>query len=230
MVKHFLVAATLLASISSVSAKTIWSDFSVTGLTGSDYELGDNSREVLSFEHTAGTTWGDSFMFFDRLTSSDGSVETYGEFTARIKLTEFDGVFKNLYVVPSMEMGPGNNYLLGLGTDINTSIFDFATLTLFARDNNDGDASMQATFVWGMPVGPLYYDGFIDLATGVDNTQFGDTEMQMNFTSQLKYDLGPMFQLENKLFVGIEYVFWNNKFGVDGIDERNMNLLVKMHF
>ncbi|MDC2890385.1 hypothetical protein [Psychrosphaera algicola] len=64
-------------------AKTKWSDFSLSYLKGSDYELGDNKREVISFEYANGSTWGDTFMFFDRLISDNGDVETYGEYNSR---------------------------------------------------------------------------------------------------------------------------------------------------
>jgi len=70
----------------------------------------------------------------------------------------------------------------------------------------------------------------MDYATGVDNTAYGDTEAQMNFTSQLKFNLASMLNLDTKLYVGVEYAYWNNKFGIEGADERNVNLLVKYHF
>jgi len=35
---------------------------------------------------------------------------------------------------------------------------------------------------------------------------------------------------DNKLYVGVEYVMWTNKFHVDGVDEENANLLIKAHF
>lgn len=52
----------------------------------------------------------------------------------------------------------------------------------------------------------------------------------MNFTSQLKYNLASLLSLDSEVFVGVEYVFWNDKFGISGVNERNANLLVKVHF
>ncbi|MFT5852739.1 MAG: hypothetical protein ACI87J_002718, partial [Colwellia sp.] len=51
-----------------------------------------------------------------------------------------------------------------------------------------------------------------------------------NFTSQLKYNLASILDLDTKLYVGVEYAYWVNKFGIDGVDENNINLLVKYHF
>ena len=103
------------------------------------------------------------------------------------------------------------------------------SINFYLKNNGDGDSNFQTTIVWALPLAPFTYDGFLDYATGVDNTAFGDTEAQMNMTSQLKYDLAPMFNLDTKLYVGVEYVFWLNKFGIDGVDEKNANFLLKYH-
>ncbi|MBL4765196.1 MAG: nucleoside-binding protein [Colwellia sp.] len=230
MFKPLLITILCLSSITA-QAKTVWSDFSLTYLNGSNYEVGDKDREVVTFEYVSGTTWGDTFMFFDRLESSNGDVETYGEFSPRFKIKDFaDSVIKSVYFAPSVELGPETNYLVGVGLDLDISYFDYFQLNTYFRNNGDGDNSEQLTLVWGLPIGPLYYDGFMDYATGVDNTMFGDTEAQMNFTSQLKYNLASLLDLDTKLFVGIEYAYWNNKFGIKGVDEKNVNLLVKYHF
>ena len=241
MIKKISFAFLLLTASIGTQAKTVWSDYSVSYLNGSDYEVGDNEKQIWTIEYASGTTWGDHFMFFDRLESDDGTFETYGEFTPRFKVSEFSaGIFKNLYFAPSVEMGPSNNYLWGISTDVAIVHFKFIKLSFYARDNGNGDGSFQTTLAWAVPIGPLVYDGFIDYATGADNVDIGggvlvDRETQMNFTSQLKYDLAPHFNLENKLYVGIEYVFWNNKFGIKDsptfkTDERNANLLIKYHF
>jgi nucleoside-specific outer membrane channel protein Tsx len=98
-------------------------------------------------------------------------------------------------------------------------------VNFYHRNNDQGDNNYQTTLVWGLPLGPLYYDGFIDYATSNDNKS-----TSMNFTSQLKYDLAPFLGISSKLYLGLEYVYWQNKFGIDGVDEKNANLLVKYHF
>ena len=237
MVKQVLSLVFLFSFSSVCAAKTLWSDFSVTYLNGNNYQVGDSDREVYTFEYAAGTDWGDAFLFVDRLKSANGDYETYGEFTPRIRVSSFEtSWFKNVYVVPSVEMVANefvgdNNYLLGLGTDLVIPGFNYVQLTGFHRNNERGDNSWQATLVWALPIGPLMYDGFIDYATHVDNIVPGTNgKTHMNFTSQLKYDIAPHLNLDNKFYLGIEYVYWNNKFGIDGVDERNVNLLAKFHF
>ena len=227
MLKKLLATLVLTAAATSVNAKTLWSDFSVTALKGNDYEVGDSDRTVITFEHAAGTSWGDSFLFFDRLESDDGSTETYGEFSPRIKLKELDGFVKAIYAAPSVEIGQGfTNYLYGVGADLDVPGFTYFKANVYLRDNDFGDSSEQLTFVWGLPIGPLWYDGFMDYATSTG----GNSKAQMNLTSQLKYDIAPHIGYDSKFYVGIEYVFWNNKFGINGVDERNVNLLAKFHF
>ena len=211
----------------TVSAKTVWSDFSVTYLNGSNYEVGDSDRQVMTLEHAAGTSWGDSFMFFDHLVSDNDDTETYGEFSPRIRLTKLDNSFLTaLYLAPSAELGDGfTNYLFGIGTDLSIPGFNYFKVNAYHRNNEFTDSNYQLTVTWGVPIGPLYYDGFMDWTNSVDNN-----EASMNLTSQLKYDVAKYVGLDSKLFLGVEYVFWNNKFGIDGVDERNVNLLVKYHF
>ncbi|MCJ8318867.1 MAG: nucleoside-binding protein [Colwellia sp.] len=220
----------------SVYAETLWSDYSVTYLQGSHYEVGDENRKVVTFEYVSGTSWGDHFMFVDNLHSDNGDVEIYGEFSPRFKLMQLDSdVITNLYIATTVEMGAFSgasgytsnvtNYLVGLGVDVKIPYFNFFKVNVYHRNNEHGDNNYQTTLAWAMPLGPLYYDGFIDYATSND-----DNATSINFTSQLKYDLASLLGLSSKLYLGIEYVYWQNKFGIDGVDEKNANLLVKYHF
>ena len=66
---------------------------------------------------------------------------------------------------------------------------------------------------------------FLDYSTASDTNA-----REMNFTSQIKWDLGPLIGATAPFYVGMEYAYWNNKFGIDGVNERNPCLLVKWHF
>ncbi|MBL4909174.1 MAG: nucleoside-binding protein [Alteromonadaceae bacterium] len=217
-------------------AKTLWSDYSVTFLRGNNYEIGDSNRYVGTIEYASGTTWGDNFMFIDRLVSDNGDNEIYGEFSPRFKISSVDNdFFKNIYVATTIEMenfsassGFSNsftNYLVGVGTDLKIPHFNYFQLNFYRRNNELDKANYQMTLAWGIPLGSLYYDGFLDYATSTDIAK-----ATLNFTSQLKYDIAPIIGLTSKLYVGIEYVYWQNKFGIDGVDEKNINLLIKYHF
>lgn len=229
--KKLLAGLALAATVTSVNAKTLWSDYSVTYLNGSNYEVGDSDREVITFEYASGTTWGDHFMFVDRLNSSDGSLETYGEFTPRVKIKELGGFVKNVYFAPSIEFADhATNYLFGIGTDLDIPYFNFFQLNAYVRKNDNASNSFQTTLVWSVPVGPFSYTGFLDHATGHDTDAGGKVHTHTNITSQLGYDIAPHIGYDNKFLIGVEYVHWNNKFGIKGVNERNVNLMAKIHF
>jgi nucleoside-specific outer membrane channel protein Tsx len=213
-------------------AEQLWSSASFSLLRGEQYRLGDSDRTIVTFEHVSGHDWGDTFLFIDRLESDDGTSETYGEFNFRYGLHEWsEQTIKKLYFAVSAETGEGfTNYLYGLGLDWDIPGFTYFQTNLFLRNNDFAEQTEQLTVIFAMPAGPLLWDGFIDFASAGTN-DFGQRfTASTNFTSQLKYDLAPTLGLSSPFYAGVEYVFWQNKFGIKGINERNVNLLLKWHF
>nr|WP_010133692.1 outer membrane protein OmpK [Microbulbifer agarilyticus] len=240
-------------------AKALWSDNSLTALHGKNYEVNyglstdDSTRNVLTFEHVSGHTWGDLFMFGDYLKSTDGSAELYGEISPRLSLGKLGndvafGPVKDVLLAGQLELGntddPDNllvtgerfvNKLAGVGFDLDAPGFAYLQANLYHRNNEKRADNEQLTLAWGLPftVGSesFLYDGFIDWASASR-----DVHASMNFTSQLKWDIGARSGNPKKLYAGVEYVHWNDKFGIKdgtfGIDsnERNINLLLKYHF
>lgn len=227
------------------TATQFWSDYSVSYLQGDDYlnPFGgyEYSRDVWTLERASGHSWGSTFIFVDRLVNSeDGSKdETYGEIGGNYTLGAFgDGFFKDIYAAGQVEYahqyGAWTNWLYGVGVNLNFPGASYFNVTLYKRNNDDlgigMDDNEQVTIVWGFDWGNLRFDGFWDIANEA-NTMFGKTEISSNFTPQLKYNIGNLMGMEKgRLDVGLEYVHWTNKFGVDGADEKNVNLLVKWHF
>ncbi|MEW6990846.1 nucleoside-binding protein [Colwelliaceae bacterium 6441] len=222
------IVATLLVLLTfDCTAETLWSDFSATFLKGNHYEVGDNDRRVFTFEHAAGYSWGDSFMFVDRLESSNGDKETYAEFSPRFQLSQYkNDFFENIYLATTAEVGEDfTHYLVGIGTKLNIPHFQYFNVNIYHRNNDASDNSSQLTLSWALPIGPLTYDGFID---HVPSNDISSTST--NFTSQLKYNISDALNIKEKLYIGIEYVYWKNKYGINGIDEKNANMLLKYHF
>ncbi|GHF84923.1 ion channel protein Tsx [Thalassotalea marina] len=196
-------------------------------LGSNQYEIGDNNRTLATFELASGHSWGDSFLFVDRAHFANGDKTTYTEWSPRIKITEQSlSKFNNLYLASTVEAGDNfTHYLLGLGTDIKIPGFKFFKANFYYRNNDKKDNGSQVTLAWAYPLNDWLYDGFIDYVPATD-----DAATSMNFTSQLKYNLGPAFGLSTRLYIGIEYVHWNNKYGISQVDERNINWLIKYHF
>jgi len=240
VLKYSAVAlATILST--SVSAKQFWSDTSFSLLKGSNYEVGDSDKTVFTLEHASGHSWGSIFAFVDRLNhDNDDNHEIYGELGFSYNLYQAKNSFvKEAYVTTQWEFnsstialpnatidGSFNNVLFGAGVNIDVPGAKFFNVNLYQRSNDFGDNNQQLTLVWAFPFADSFvYDGFLDAVNGTDAKSGG-----YNFTSQLKYDLGQHIGVQkSKLFVGVEYVMWHNKFGISGIDENNANLLIKWH-
>ncbi|WP_078083410.1 outer membrane protein OmpK [Microbulbifer mangrovi] len=249
----------LSTSLSS-TAEVLWQDNSLTALYGRDYKVDyslttdDSSRGVLTFEHVSGHSWGDLFLFSDYLSSEDGSSELYTEISPRLSLGKLGGreiaygPVKDVLLAGQLELGnmddPDNltatgphfvNKLAGIGFDLAAPGFSYLQANLYHRNNENKADNEQLTLAWGLPFNlgneSFLYDGFIDWASASV-----DAHPSMNFTSQLKWDIGARSGHPKKLYAGIEYVHWNDKFGIKdgtfGIDsnERNINLLLKYHF
>lgn len=228
-----LLATVLLST--SVSAKQYWSDTSFTALKGSHYEVGDTDKSVLTIEHASGHNWGSIFAFIDRLHHhNDDNHELYGELGVSYNLyTAKDGFVKAAYVTPQWEFGSDkyaqfDNFLVGVGVDLAVPGATFFNVNLYRRNNDNGANNNQLTVAWSFPfANGVVYDGFMDMVSSINSANFSSG---YNLTSQLKYDIGQHIGVEkSKLFVGVEYVYWKNKFGISGVTENNANFLIKWH-
>lgn len=233
----FVIAATSLP----LKAEVLWQDFSVSYLKGNHYEVGDNQRQVLTFEHVAGLSFGDSFFFLDRLHSSNGERENYAEWSPRLSLSKLTGSsyqfgpIKDVLFSSTVEMSEQQtHYLYGVGLDLAVPGFNYLNLNLLRRNNEQLADNWQLTMVWALPFTlggqNFVYDGFLDWF----NTT-SDQRGSMNLTSQLKWAAHEQFGWQNKVYLGVEYVYWRNKFGIADspgfrTNESNVNFLVKAHF
>lgn len=231
MKKRYALTFLLLSSV-SVQAEQYWSDTSLTYLNGSDYEAGDPDRQVLTLEYAAGYSWGKLFSFADRLESDNGDAETYIEVSPEVYVFNFqDNLVKNISASATAEIGDGfTHYLYGMGIAFDVPGFQYLELDAYKRNNDGLPNNYQLTTTWALPFSignsQWLFDGFLDYASGIS----GVGPANLNMTSQLKWNLAPYFDLSAPLYVGIEYVYWRNKYYIDGLTEKNPNLLIKWHF
>ena len=243
------LATAMTVAAGAASAETFFYDNSVSVLYGQSYEVIESDQAVVTFEHFSANSWGDIFVFADRLMSTgdenSDATETYIEVAPRFKVSDFDsGFVKNLYVATTWEMSEGeDNLLIGLGTDFNVPGFQNLSLNAYQRLNDNYENNYQTTLVWGVPFAiagqNFMFDGFWDWATATDKD---DKAATSNFTYQLKWDASQVIGTDNKVYVGIEHAVWDNKFGIEhGTDfgfgdgptdtkENVVSALVKVHF
>ncbi len=229
------------ASLLSVSAQAeqFWADNSVSVLYGSTYaepidftDLDkDYSYSTMTLEHVSGHSWGGLFYFMDSHTG-DGFNDTYFEFSPKFTLAKMDGMVSAVNAEFTYEGGNGfDNYLAGVGVDLKVPGMDFASVIFYralndkAERGEDNDDN-QITLVYGYTNGNVVVDGFLDYAFGSDDDSVEDS---MNFTPQITYNLAPQLGFKNKFKVGVEYSYWTSKYGIDGLDQNAISLLLKAH-
>lgn len=224
-----------LLGIATAQAADRWSSTNVQVLYGETYELGPETRTILTLEHASGWEYGDNFFFVDVTDFEDEGTELYGEFASRLSLSKISGrkigvgPLADVLLAGQLEFGEGlRTYLYGIGTSWTIPGFAFFNLDFYVRDEQglDGNPTWQITPSWLVPfgVGPVKasFGGFIDFAGSQ-----GDREESIIGAPQLLVDVGNFWGAPDRLHAGIEYQFWRNKFGIDGVDEDVVQLMVK---
>jgi len=222
-------------------AEVLWHDFSATYLKGNNYRLGNPHQQVFTLEHVAGTSWGDSFFFLDHMREASGERSNYAEWSPRLSLSKVAarslqyGLINDVLISTTVEMSEfQTNFLYGLGIDLNVVGFQFLQLNAYRRNNDHAADNWQLTSAWAVPFElakqPFLFDGFFDWT----NTT-SEQRASLGMSAQLKWGIHPLLGVKNPIYLGVEYVYWHNKFGIANsamlrTHESNMNLLLKAHF
>lgn len=229
---NFLLAALVLL-MASTTTPSMAMDVSLTGLYGDNYAVEPELQATATLEVVAWGDWGDLFSFVDYKTfpDSDADASWYGEISPRFRL--LDGHMP-LYAAFTWEKGKGDTeaYLGGLGTDFTVSGFKFLKANVYYRDspNHDGH-SWQTTVSWLYPFGRDQWvvDGYVDWVFSSE-----EAEPNLHFNPQIKWDMQKAFKTSLRWYVGVEYDYWYNKFGIDDAvldsQQNTASLLIKVHF
>ncbi len=237
------VAVVALGTMTSANAKVLFSDTSVSLLYGNDYELAkDGELTTLTLEHASSHTWGGVFFFVDRLQGASDSEKSrakdiYGELAPKFKIGNYKNSFiKQVNLAAQYEFGSNtsgfeqDNYLVGVGVDLDVPIdgMKYASASLYHAFNDDtfSDADdQQITLTYGWEKNNIVVDGYVDYSFNND-----DKANQLHINPQIKYNLQEVLGIDNRVEVGIEYSYWKNKFGNDGVDQSVPSALLKVHF
>jgi len=254
-----LLGSSLLATLPAVAGDLLlWQSNSLSYLYGKDFQVNPAIQQTITFEHANKWKYGDTFLFVDKIfyngqaDRGKGYRTYYGEFTERFSFGKiFDtklelGPIKDVLLAVSYESGEGDNeaYLIGPGFDLAIPGFNYFTLNIYNRHtegSRPGDNVWQITptFSYTIPVGKsdILIDGYMDWVVDNDETKKrGTYHANLQFNPQVKYDLGKALNLGAKqLYVGIEYSYWKDKYGIENSGRLDTNqsvtsALVKVHF
>lgn len=204
-----------------------WDSTSLWYLHGRAFELGDRKRDILRFEHANIWKYGDNYYFFDVVDSETTGTTMYGEFAPRISLGKLSGhdmafgPVRDVLVTAAINIGSSNFRadLYGVGIDLKVPGFTYFQLNAYVRDDqNQPGSTWQITPIWlhQFNLGSLKFSlqGFIDYA-GTEGTAVRN----LLAAPRLWLDLGALWDAPMHVEVGVEYLYWRNKYGVKGVTE-----------
>lgn len=249
LIKFVLICLTLTESLYGYE----WSRTSLSYLNGSSFQLGDNNRTEYSFEHAGGWKYGDNLFWFDVTDpqSSNDSSKTavYGEWSPRLSFGKIFGFYNSerfitdVLLSTTFEHGRSSSAsrsrLIGAGVDLSIPYFEFFQVNLYVRDNLDAEGtSIQSTIAYNLPLNvsdrlSLYYSAYIDIVFGSEGSRLDSSFVTSHWhtAQQLAYDVGKMYGHEDIAYLGVEYQYWNRKYGIEGGPiENNLKLLIKWIF
>lgn len=184
----------------------------------------------------------------------EAPTEVYGEAYTTLSLSRLagrnlaTGPFRDFGLTAGVNLGVKDSqlrprpkvYLAGFTVDFavprgffNVDVLGYWDHGCFGGINSCPDyrASYQVTPAWSLPfsLGPVEaeFAGFIDFI----GARGAGTVRQVLSQPQLRFDIGKALLGEKgRLYAGIEYQYWRNKFGNRGVDEHHPQLLLAWKF
>jgi nucleoside-specific outer membrane channel protein Tsx len=223
-------------NISSVTARYGW--------TFTEPDIAEHvPKNIFTFENTAAGRWWSSYLFVDVLRSwseADANAkEVYGEWYPTLSLRgiagkpRWTGVVRDIGITAGLNTGvrstgPSPFALLpGVTFDLKVPGFAFLSVGTFAyidRGRFQGQptdctaTTYQITPSWSVPIPAgrtsLKLTGFADFIG-----RHANCESQMLTTPRLLLDLSDLWGTPGRVFIGADWVYWHNKYGIAGLED-----------
>ncbi|MGH8493158.1 MAG: hypothetical protein ACRERR_08660 [Moraxellaceae bacterium] len=233
-------------SANQAQVPTGFSSWDIQVLYGSEFhEPGvsqDVSKRTVTLENSSAWAWGSSYFFGDLLKSDSAdqnATDFYAEWypSASIgKMADKDislGPLRDVSLTLGINAGTKSTgaaplvVLPGLTFDLNIPGFQFFSLGAYAyidqgrfngQDNGCNETSYQVTPSWSLPFAigqaQFRFDGFIDFIGS-----HGDCANQVVSQPSIKIDMGNFVGHQGRLFGGVEWSYWHNVYGINGLDQ-----------
>jgi nucleoside-specific outer membrane channel protein Tsx len=220
-----------------------WSESEIQSLNGINFNEPFNpehvSKSIITVTHVHGWSYGRNFFFMDTLFSTDGEpaqINLYGEAYSTLsvgKILKRDlslGIFKDFGITGGVNLGENMDsphsgfraWLYGVTVDFDLPGFDYFNVDFLRQrvtETDDIGTSWQITPVWRLPfhiAGSKWsFEGFADFI----GKKGEHAARQALAQPQLRLDIGDFFGNSDQLFIGVEYQFWHNKYGIKGLHD-----------
>lgn len=183
----------------------------------------------------------------------EAPTEIYGEAYTTLSLAKLSGKsfavgpVKDLGLTAGINLGNKNSqlhpkprvYLAGVTIDFAVPRGFFNVDVLAYQDHScsagisscpDYRSTYQITPAWSLPFSlggiDAEFTGFVDFI----GSRGAGTVRQTLAQPQLRFDVGKPFGQKGSVYAGVEYQYWTNKFGIDGVNERHPQLLLLVKF
>ena len=197
---------------------------------------GDQMTQVHTLQHSSGWKYGDNFYFIDVLIPEDSNdINFYGELYSNFSLGKITGKevgygpVSDVGLLAGFNMDSDSNirvYLPGvrLSWDIPGFTFFNTDFTAYLVDNPgtgapDTDNSFMVDINWKYPFGigggKFSIQGHVEYIGEREDDSGSEVKEWILAQPQFRWDLGDMFDMSDKFFLGIEYQYWMNKMGGD---------------
>jgi nucleoside-specific outer membrane channel protein Tsx len=209
------------------AAAADWSSTSAWLLSGSSFELGPPQRTILRLEHASGWAYGDHYFFVDVNEVDSAGTNLYGELVPRLSLGKLSRRDLRAWIVKDVALTGAVNagdrfraYLYGLSADLDLPGFAYVQFNAYVRDDKaQTGTTWQLTPIWMAPL-PIpgvkaHLQGFVDIA-GAE----GFSRRNLVAYTRFWLDVGAFWKAPGRIEAGLEYIYWNDKFGVAGVNER----------
>jgi len=220
-----------------------WRSSNIQLLFGNQYELGPDTRESITIENASSWRYGETFFFSNIFNRRDVGTELYAEFYPRLTwkaVTESDSpvpLLDDFSIVAGLNIGnlprkdPFKAYLLGVGVKFDAPLMDYLKLDVMAfKSDNVSSTGIQISPIWAMKFNlgrsRFLFKGFLDW----QSTKATGKKATILAQPQLLLDVGHFWHNNNQFYAGIEYSYWYNKFGLDGVIERVPQAMILVQF
>lgn len=223
-----------------------FSTWDIQGLYGTTFRepgVSDVAKGTATLENSSAWSWGSSYFFLDYLRSDSqdqNATEMYGEWYPSVSLNRAFGrdyshrlIMRDVLITMGVNAGTKSTgaaplvFLPGLTFDLKLPFFQFFSVGAYSyidrgringQSNGCNTSTYQITPSWSLPFAlgraSFRFDGFVDYIGS-----HGQCSYQVVSQPTIKLDLGNFKGVPNKLFAGVEWSYWRNKYGISGLNQ-----------